>query len=264
MLTDKKKKLVVANFKMNPTTLFELRRWIENFSSLVEKYDFKKTNLALCPPFVFLVKMMEMKKKGFVFFGAQNCFALDKGPFTGEVSPKMLKELGSDFVILGHSERKNFLGETDEMISKKLLAALKERLQPVLCIGENESERSRGISAKVISLQLKNYLSEVPWTKLENLTICYEPVWAISANRPNRIPSANDIMEAKIIIKKILINAYGERSASRVKIIYGGSVDSKNIKEVCLLPEMDGVLCGKASLDPRELLKIAQEIEVKQ
>lgn len=217
------KKLIVANFKMNPISSKEAEK-------LFLSYDkkFKNTEVILCPPFIFL-------KKGINYeLGAQNCFHENSGAYTGEVSPKMLKKIGIRYIILGHSERRNILGETNEIIKKKINACLENNLKIILCVGEKKGEDFK----KIIKEQLKGVN--------DNIIIAYEPIWAIGTGK---IPSIKDIEESYSFIKKLM---------PKSKILYGGSVNSENSKEI--LKKTDGVLVGGASLKSKDFLNIINSI----
>lgn len=257
----KKPRLVVANFKMSLNTQFELSQWLANFSKAKKTFRPKKTELVLCPPLVHLDAFRKATKAKFVRLGAQNCFWECKGAFTGETSPSLLKSSKGEFVILGHSERRRFLGETEEMIEAKIFAASKAGIVPVVCVGENMAEKKRGMLKTVLTKQLSMLLRNIGPGRIENIVLCYEPVWAISANNPERPPSSNEIMEARLMVKKILFQKYGMQAAEKVRIIYGGSVDGRSASEVCVKSGMDGALVGNASLVPSELIKIAQVID---
>jgi len=260
MINNKTKKIVIANFKMNLVMKYELEHWLSNFKKAVKGLSSEKVTLVLCPPSIYLERFIKIIKNKGVEFGLQNCFWEKKGSFTGEISPEMIKTVGGGYVILGHSERRRFLGETNEIVAKKILTSLKSGIRPVICIGETLEQRKRDQTFQIISKQIKEGLSFVAETKVDKLIICYEPVWAISTNNPDFLPSSNNIMEARLLIRKILVSMYGRKRADLIPILYGGSVDSKNVKEVCLEAGMDGVLVGKASLLPYDLVKIATVI----
>lgn len=254
------KKIVVANFKMNLASKTEKDYWLNNFIKAEKDLREIKSGLVLCPPTIFLDEFAKKIKVKSVFFGAQNCFWESKGSFTGETSPEMIKSLGGEFVILGHSARRKFLKETNEMINLKTKKVLKSGLNPIICIGENSEEKRNDQTLEIILNQLNSILEGVSKGLVNKIIICYEPVWAISTNKPDHLPTINEIMGAKLLIKKFLVEKYGANTTKRVKIIYGGSVDSKNINQTCLEPEMDGVLIGSASLIPNELIKITTSL----
>lgn len=263
-MTSGNNKLVVANFKMYLATKTEIDQWLSVFSKAKKGVGLQGTKIVLCPSNLFLEGMMEKNKNNFIGFGTQDIFWENKGAYTGQVSPTMAHSVGADYVIVGHSERRIHLGETDEVIAKKIQAATNWGMRPILCVGENAQQKKRDMLMDVVLSQLRKCLAPVTKGKIEKIIICYEPVWAISANKPDHLPTVNEIMGAKLLIRKFLVEKYGKNVAQRVRIIYGGSVDSKNIKNVCIDPGMDGVLVGKASTLPYELIRISQQIEVNQ
>ena len=260
MIRDKRR-LTVANFKMSLNMTFELNNWEENFIKATKNLDLGKSKIVLCPPIALLNQFIDKISHKDVDFGAQNCFWEQKGAFTGENSPAIIKSLGGRYVILGHSERRGYLGENNEMINLKIKAALKSSLTPILCIGENADERNKDKTAEVIKKQFEECLDEISLAKVEGVILCYEPVWAISANNPDHLPNTNEIMEAKLLIKKLIMKTYGETTANKIRILYGGSVKGDNVKEVCVNSGMDGALIGGASLLPYDLARIAQIID---
>lgn len=257
-----KKKLVVVNFKMNLATLTENEYWLDNFFRAKKDFVTKQTELVLCPSLIFWdVFLKRINKDDWVSLGAQNCFWEDKGAFTGEVGPQMLKSREGKYVIVGHSERRKYLKETDEENNLKIATLLKNGLVPIFCLGESWEERKVGLTWKVISSQLKKGLENIRKNQAEKIVFCYEPVWAISANNSGKIPSNNEVMEARLMIKKSIKECYDEKVAEKVLVIYGGSVDEKNLQDVCLSAGMEGVLLGKTGLLVYELLKIVKKME---
>ncbi|MEA2006572.1 MAG: triose-phosphate isomerase [Patescibacteria group bacterium] len=257
----KKQNIVVANFKMNLNTKLELDHWFANFLKAKKNLRLSNTEIVLCPPFLHLDVFTKKIKSKLVEFGTQNCFWEQKGAFTGEVSPAIIRSLGGRYVILGHSERRKYLGESDEIVALKVAGALKAGLYPILCVGENAREKQNDMLFAVVSKQLKSCLSGVSRGRIENVTICYESVWAISANKPDHLPTSNEIMGVKLLIKKILTKKYGSVAANRVRVIYGGSVVGKTAEDVCVSPGVNGALVGGASLVPYDFIKIAQIID---
>ncbi len=237
----------------------KINYWIENFLKQSKGVKLRNTELIICPPAIFFEKIKKtLGKIPFVSLGLQNCFWENEGSYTGEISPSMIISSGGRYVILGHSERRKYLKENNEQISLKISKSLKENLIPILCVGENFEEKNQDFTVGIIKKQLRECLAQVKKGKLESVIICYEPIWAISSNRPNRLPTVNEIMGVKLLIRKFLTEKYGAKLAEKVAIIYGGSVDSKKINQVCIAPEMQGALIGKASTLPYELIKTAQ------
>jgi triosephosphate isomerase len=248
-------KLIVANWKMNPQSLKEAKKLFNSVKNWIKRHSnvLKNIGIIICPPFVYLPGFA-LSTSNFrhrtsnISLGAQDLFWEEKGAFTGEISPKMLKNLGVEYVIVGHSERRKILGETGEMINKKLKAAIKTKLKPILCIGETEKERTSGKTFQVLKNQLKKALNGTSNVKLQtsNLIIAYEPVWAIGTGNPCKPEDAKEVL---LFLRKIL----------KFPILYGGSVNSKNAKDYIKIG-FDGLLVGGASLDPKEFIEIIKGI----
>lgn len=260
------KLLIVANWKCNPTTQKDAEKLFSDVKRGLG--GIKNVEVVLCPPFPYLIQAKGgLTPLGGVRpptrLGAQNCFYEQKGAYTGEVSPAMLKELGCDYVILGHSERKQYFGETDEIINKKIKAALKAGLKAVLCIGEDtrDSFNSRGHWTHELDPKIKDQilgaLDGVSKSQMKNVAIAYEPVWAIGTGNP---ATPDDVLSAKIFILKILSNLYGRKEASKVRILYGGSTDKKNAARFIRDGQADGLLVGGSSLDAEEFVGMIKSI----
>jgi triosephosphate isomerase len=254
-------KLIVANLKMNILTVPEREEYLKSFEKEIRNANIKKSQIVFCPPAIHLETFIKKIKAKNISIGAQNIFWEEKGPYTGEISAPMLKNIGADYVILGHSDRRRYFFETDESINLKVIIALKNGLKVILCIGENGEQKKNGSGEEIICRQMAKCLNEVPKEKIGNIIICYEPVWAISSNNPDHLPTTNEIMSAKLLMKKMLFEKYGEKIAGKVKIIYGGSVDSSNAKKVCVDSGMDGALVGKESLTPSKFIKVIEIID---
>ncbi|PJA84609.1 MAG: triose-phosphate isomerase [Candidatus Nealsonbacteria bacterium CG_4_9_14_3_um_filter_37_13] len=241
------KPLIVANWKCNPPTLKEAKLLFERVEKGLK--DIKDVEVVICPPFVYLptlyVHHQVMNIKLNIKLGAQDCFWEQKGAFTGEVSPTMLKDLGCEYVIIGHSERRKYLNETDGMVNKKLKAALLVGLKPILCVG---SKKRGEKGAKEMKAQLERALAGIKKSELKNIIITYEPIWAISTTKGSIVATPENTKEGKIFLRRNLTKLFGKTIAQKVKIIYGGSVDSTNIEDFIKVAQMDGVLIGAASL----------------
>ena len=248
--------MIVGNLKMNLLNAQERDRYLAGMDKELKKTKLKNTEIVLCPPFVHLEAFGKWKKSK-VALGAQDMFPEPKGSYTGAISPVMLKNCGCEYVIVGHSERRRYFAENNHEINLKVLAALKNGLVPILCVGENSGQEM----AQVILGQLRDCLEGVNRAKIEKVVICYEPVWAISSNNPNHMPTTNEIMGAKLLIRKFLVGKYGIKIAEKVRIIYGGSVAADNVDAVCINSDMGGALVGRESLSPHEFLKIAHSID---
>lgn len=250
------KLLVIGNWKCNPTTKREAERLFFKIKRGVRKI--KNTEVVISPPLVFLScfqeKMRKVKKLN-LKLGAQDSFWERKGAFTGEISPLMLRDLGVKYVILGHSERRKYLKETDEIILKKLKLVLKSKLSPVLCIGETERERKEGKTIEVLKTQLKNTLQKLVKPKvsfLASLAIAYEPVWAVGTG--NFCPPEL-AMKALMFVKKEIIKNFPREISQTLRILYGGSVNSQNAIEY-IKAGFRGFIIGGASLRAQEFIKI--------
>ena len=245
------KPLIVANWKCNPVTL----KRAEQVFVLVKKNikNIKNIEIVVCPPFVYLPKFKAQSLK--FKLGAQDVFWQGRGAFTGEISPKMLKDLGVEYIILGHSERRQILKETDEMINNKLKAVLGAGLKPILCIGETQEERNKGKTETILKNQIEKALKNVPSYKLQVTRFCiaYEPIWAIGTGKPCLLQEA---LKAKVFISKVLKVLLGKKIAEKIKILYGGSVSSKNGLSYIKEAKMDGLLVGAISLKPKEFIKL--------
>lgn len=251
-------KLIVGNLKMNILTVAERDRYCESFTKELGTKALAGVEIVLCPPVIHLENFAQKLKGGKVAIGVQNVFWDDRGSFTGEVSPLMVKNFGADYVIVGHSERRRYFGESDEMFNAKMKAALKNDLNVVFCVGETLEEKKANQTSEVIAEQLGKGLAELPLMKISKIVIAYEPVWAVGSDE---VPSEDEIMLAKILIRKILVAKLGAEYADKVRILYGGSVNARTVEQVCLKPGMDGVLVGRESLIPVEFLRIAEIID---
>lgn len=241
------KKLIIANWKMNPQSQKEAKKLF-----LAVKNGAKNLNnveAVVCPPFVYISFFKGLN------LGAQNAFYEDKGAFTGEVSPSMLKNLGVKYVILGHSERRKVFGEIDEKINKKIKKALSLNLKIIFCIGENKEEWEKGKKSEVLTMQIKKGLSGVTSKEIKNIVIAYEPVWAIGTGNNC---SVDETMSSVLQIRKAIFNLYNRQIADNIKILYGGSVKGDNSGQYIKNARVDGLLVGGASLDAKEFVKIAK------
>ena len=242
--------LVAGNWKMN-TTATEAEKLVLEMLDRLDRIE--GVEKVLCPPFVSLVAINMMLQGSSIKLGAQNMYFETEGAYTGEISPLMLSEL-CEFVILGHSERRWYFGETDEIVNKKVKAALANRLKPVLCVGERLAENEAGKTEEVINRQVTGALSGIE--PVSNLVIAYEPVWAIGTGK-----AASDEQAAATIqfIRDVLAKLWNKGIAQDLRILYGGSVTSANIAEFISRPEIDGALVGGASLKAEEFPSIVEK-----
>lgn len=209
----------------------------------------------LCPPFLSLMLVSELVANTGIGVGAQNLFWETSGAYTGEVSPEMVREF-CDYVILGHSERRAYFGETDQTLNKRVLAALKVGLTPIVCVGETLSENEAGLTADVINRQVVEGLANLAAEQGEKLVVAYEPVWAIGTGRAASGPVANTVLAD--IIRPTLADLFGDEITQGIRILYGGSVTGANAAEFFGQPEIDGALVGGASLKPADFVAIVQ------
>ena len=237
-----RKKIIAGNWKMHKNALeavdlvTQLKR---------ELSDITEVDIVVCPPFTALSDVSDILTESNIGLGAQNLYWDDSGAFTGEVSGPMLKTLNVEYVIIGHSERRQFFGETDATVNKRLRAALRNDLIPIVCIGENLAEREANKTFDVVRSQCEGSLAGFNDEELENLVIAYEPVWAIGTGK-NATPA--QAQEVHHFIRGLLKKQFGEKSALRTRIQYGGSVKPENTAELMAQPDIDGALVGGASL----------------
>lgn len=250
-------KIVVGNWKMNPLSLKEAEKLFTNISKSVS--NIKKTEIIICPPFIYLEKLKKISKK--IYLGAQDTFGRDTGAYTGEVSGDMLYDIGVRYVILGHSERRSILngiGESNETINKKLKASIAAGLNPILCVGENTRDENHEYLS-FIKTQLEESLDGVSKNFISKIIIAYEPVWAIGKGALPARPE--EFLEMSIFIKKILSDKFGLKMIEGIKIIYGGSVDEKNTLDFISKGRADGFLVGRASLNEKKFSNIVKICE---
>ena len=249
-------KYAMANFKMNKTDA-EVEEYLK---VLVPAVEGKETKIILGVPFTSLKTAVEKTKKSNIMIAAQNMNENEKGAYTGEVSADMIANLGVDAVIIGHSERRSIYNETDEVVNKKILRALKSGLVCVFCIGETMYERKNQLTEQVLQRQITEGLKSIYANELKNIIIAYEPVWAIGTG-----VTAMDveIIETLKVVRNVLASMYDEEIAKEVMVTYGGSVNENNCKEIAKLEGVDGALVGGASLVPEKFLKIVEAFKPK-
>lgn len=233
--------VIAGNWKMNQTPA-EAKALIEQMKPLVADAD---CDVVLCVPYVDLQAAMEAAEGSNIRIGAENCHWAQKGAFTGEVSAEMLKAMGVPYVIIGHSERRQYFGETDETVQKRVRAALDAGLTVILCVGEYLQQREQGITEEVVRLQTKIALGGVSAQELKRIIIAYEPVWAIGTGKTATAEQANEVNHA---IRVCVGELYGKEAADALVVQYGGSMNAGNAKELLAQPDVDGGLIGGASL----------------
>ncbi len=210
-------------------------------------------DVMIAPQFTALAPVSDVVRGSRVSLGAQNLFWETEGAYTGEISPVMLVSVGCEYVIIGHSERRQYFDETDETVNKKIKAAIKNDLIPVLCVGESEKERESKETFSVLDKQVKKGIEGFSSDDLETLVIAYEPVWAIGTGKT---ATTDQAQEAHQFLRSVLEKSFGNMLAKSIRILYGGSVKPNNIAELMAMPDIDGALVGGASLDPETFSKI--------
>jgi len=249
-----RKPFVAGNWKMNTDSRssVELAKAVVSGSAGVAR---EKVTVAVLPPFVYLQSVVRAVSASGVAVGAQDVYFEPKGAFTGEISPAMLKDVGCTYVLCGHSERRHVIGETDELVGKKVTAALGGGLLPILCVGELLQERDAGQTEQVVERHLRTGLAGLSVDKMSAVTIAYEPVWAIGTGRTATPQQAQEVHE---FIRALLARMYDKALAQDIRILYGGSVKGDNARELMQQEDVDGLLVGGASLKADEFVQIIE------
>jgi len=241
------KKIIIANWKMNPNSKAKM---LSLSGALSRGLKGNKAEVVVCAPFVYL-PLMNSK---FFKLGAQDCFWEKKGAFTGQISVEMLKDLGVRYVLCGHSEKRQF-GETDADVHKKVKAVLAAGVSPVLCVGENKEQREKKETFSIIEKQIKEGLKKIPKQQIAKVIIAYEPIWAISPNGPC---SPDNAITVILFLRKLIGKITNKQTANNIKILYGGSVNSQDVKDYMVSDFISGVLVGAASLSVLEFIKVVE------
>jgi triosephosphate isomerase len=245
-----RKPFVAGNWKMNKTG-DEARTLVADMLAGLQAVP--SIDRAICPPFPYLMPLAAMLAGSGIGLGAQNMYWEESGAYTGEVSPNMVAEF-CQYVIVGHSERRAYFGETDETVNRKVKAALAHHLTPIMCVGETLAENEAGRTQEVVERQVRGGLSGMDAAQAQQIVIAYEPVWAIGTGRAATAEGANAVLANDI--RPTLQALFGSETAQSVRIQYGGSVTAKNAAELFAMPEIDGALVGGASLKPAEFIAI--------
>jgi triosephosphate isomerase len=248
-----RRKVIAGNWKMNN----DLQQSISLVKEIKNLLTHKNINcdVVICPPFTSLNEVKNLIEGGIIKLGAQNMFYEDSGAFTGEISAPMLKSVGCEYVILGHSERRTIFGEKDEMINKKVRKALSHQLKPILCVGETLEEREKDITEKVVKRQIEKGLTDITPDEILNVIIAYEPVWAIGTGKTATPQQAQEVHQ---FIRKLLTSMYSKDFAQLIPIQYGGSVKPENAKELLSQNDIDGALVGGACLKADSFIGIVE------
>lgn len=255
-----KKKLIVGNWKMNGTAHSGLELADKIISNLSEQDDLN-VQYVVCPPAVYLNQLENILDKKLVKLGAQDVSEYPNGAYTGQVSAEMLKDLNCDYVIMGHSERRQYCGETDTSIAKKFLAALAQNITPILCVGESLEAREANQTEQVVLGQLTAVIDIVGAQKFAQGVIAYEPIWAIGTGKTASPEQAQEVHAA---IRTLLKQKLGAELAQKMMILYGGSVKASNSASLFNMPDIDGALVGGASLDAKDFLGIGEAARMTQ
>ena len=242
--------MIAGNWKMN-TTVGEAIALVNEMRQELDQID--NVDRVICPPFISLATVRELIKGSSIKLGAQNIYFEEKGAYTGEISPLMLADL-CEFVIIGHSERRQYFNETGEVTNRKVRAALKVKLKPILCVGEKLEENEAGRTEEIVTGQLRASLAGIDYPK--GLIIAYEPIWAIGTGKAATGEQANETIG---LIRHNIAELYSERAAQDVRILYGGSVTAANATEFINQPEIDGALVGGSSLKADQFLSIVKQ-----
>ena len=248
-----RKKVIAGNWKMNKLPN-ETISFFEELAPLVEN---TKNEVIICAPYTDLFYAILSAQNTNIKIGAQNMHWEENGAYTGEISPQMLKSIGVEYVIIGHSERRQYFAETDETVNKKVKAAHNVGLKPIVCVGETLSQRESGKAKEIVTNQIKSGLKDLTKNEIMSTIVAYEPIWAIGTGKTATKEDANETIKW---IREELENIYGKENADKVIIQYGGSVKSENAKELFEMSDIDGGLVGGASLKPDEFAKIVNAI----
>ncbi|MFA6075387.1 MAG: triose-phosphate isomerase [Negativicutes bacterium] len=244
--------IIAGNWKMHKTVA-ETKATVKALAALVA--DVKNVEIVVCPPFTALAAAAEAACCTNIAIGSQNIFWEEKGAFTGEIAPNMLVEAGCKYAVVGHSERRQYFGETDETVNKRVKAALKHNLIPILCVGETLAQREAGITQEICATQTRGGLSGLTAEEVAGLVIAYEPVWAIGTGKTATSKDANDVCA---FIRREVATVFGQTAADAVRVQYGGSVKADNASELMAMSDIDGALVGGASLNAEDFAKIVK------
>ena len=245
-----RKTIIAGNWKMNKTAS-DTKKFAEELKAILPRA--KWCDVVVCVPFVNIPAALKAFKDMRVAVGAENLYYEPSGAYTGEVSADMLKDLGVKYVIIGHSERRQYFGETDITVNKKVHAALEAGLHPIICVGESLEQREMGVTMELIALQVKSALAGVAAEKVRRCVIAYEPIWAIGTGRTATADQAEEVCRE---IRTVIRGMFDARTARAVSILYGGSMNAKNCDELLAQPDIDGGLIGGASLKPQDFARI--------
>ncbi|MBE3568916.1 MAG: triose-phosphate isomerase [Bacillales bacterium] len=247
-----RKPIIAGNWKMNKT-LTEALQFANEVKSSVPSEE--KVDSVICSPALFLDQLVKAVQGTPIKIGAQNMHFEESGAFTGEISPKALEELGVQYVIIGHSERREMFNETDESVNKKALAAFRHHLIPIICVGETLHQRESGQTKELVGDQVRKAMQGLTEDQVKQTVIAYEPIWAIGTGKSSTAEDANKVCAH---IREVVAEQFSKEAAEEIRIQYGGSVKPENITDFMKQPDIDGALVGGASLDPKSFLQLLE------
>ncbi|MGG0643353.1 triose-phosphate isomerase [Sporosarcina gallistercoris] len=247
-----RKPIIAGNWKMYKT-MDEAVAFVEALAGKLKESD--KAETVICPPAPYLATLVEKSEGLPIRIGAQTMHEEAEGAFTGEISPAMLKSIGVEFVVIGHSERRQYFNETDESVNRKVKSAFEHQLTPIVCVGETLEQRESNATSAIVSEQVKKAFAGVSETDAASAIVAYEPVWAIGTGRTATAEDANEVCGQ---IRAVLTELYSDSVAQAIRIQYGGSVKPGNIEELLSMSDIDGALVGGASLDPESFAALAE------
>ncbi len=249
-----RKPFIAGNWKMN-NTISESITLIKEIKEVLNSSDVKDVEAAVCVPATVLMEVKKELEGTGIKLGAQNMHWEENGAYTGEISPLMLNEIGVDYCIIGHSERRQYFAETDETVNKKIVSALAHNIGPIFCVGESLDQRESGKEKDIVSDQIVNGLKDIADSDMEKITVAYEPIWAIGTGKTASSEQANDMCA---FIRETIAKKYSKDIAEKVVIQYGGSVKPDNVSEIMGTSDIDGALVGGASLKASDFVKLVK------
>ncbi|ANU12533.1 Triosephosphate isomerase [Planococcus halocryophilus Or1] len=247
-----RKPIIAGNWKMYKTAS-EAKQFVEEVNGLVPNTE--KLDAVICAPALFLAQLVVSSKESALQIGAQTMSEQDEGAFTGEISPVQLADIGVKYVIIGHSERRQYFGETDKSVNQKVKAAFAHDLVPILCVGETLEHRENGETGSVVEAQVEKGISGLSEEQITQLVIAYEPIWAIGTGKTATAEDANEVCG---IVRKKVASLYEDQTAEQLRIQYGGSVKPANVDELMGMEHIDGALVGGASLEVESFVKLLE------
>lgn len=244
-----RKPIIAGNWKMHKT-INEAKSFVEEINGSIKETD---VEAVICAPYTILKDLKEVTKGTNIKVGAQNMHFEENGAFTGEISPLMLKELEIDYVIIGHSERRQYFNETDETVNKKVKKALEHSIIPIMCVGESLEQREAGDTKSIVKSQVEKGLQGIDHEDIKKIVVAYEPIWAIGTGKTASSEDANEVIA---YIREVIKNVSSEDISEEIRIQYGGSVKPSNVEEIMNQSDIDGALVGGASLEPKDFIEL--------